>query len=150
VRSGKHALGKRVLVGTREARALACALVSTRWLARAKRVRWGAVSKHSLGKRVGWHARSACVGAIGSTRWTCGLVGTRWARAIARAFSGFNEHPLVNIFSLKFFFKKKLVSNEPGTTYCAPPQLLTLKMFVMKEVLKKKTYVAIYLRIMKY
>jgi hypothetical protein len=68
--------------------------------------------------RVGWHARSACVGAV-STRWACALVCTRWgdwtyaldmrvgwhalgARAKgtreARAFSDFNEHPLVNNF----------------------------------------------------
>ena len=58
----------------------------------------------------------------------------------------------LNSFSLKFFLKKNLVFNEPGTTYCAhtspPPH--TLKMFVMKEVLEKESYDTKYLRITKY
>jgi hypothetical protein len=82
--------------GTREARAFGArakhALVGTR----EERV-WGACEA-----RVRWHARSACVGGACEAR-----VGqarrTRWARAShalgtreARAFAGFNEHPLVN------------------------------------------------------
>jgi hypothetical protein len=50
-------------------------------LARAKRVRWGGW-KYALGLRVGWHARGARAKHE---------LGTREARA----FSGFNEHPLV-------------------------------------------------------
>jgi hypothetical protein len=66
----KHALGMRVGWCVRWGRL--ARVGHTRWLARAKRVRWCdkyalgmRAGKHVLGKRVGWHARSACVGAIG-------------------------------------------------------------------------------------
>jgi hypothetical protein len=71
VARAKHALGMRVRS--------ACDSMSTRWAnalvgtREAKRVRW---HEHALGKRVGWHARSACVWAV-STRWACALVSTR-------------------------------------------------------------------------
>jgi hypothetical protein len=61
-------------VGARAKRVRWWRLRSTRWLARAKRVRWGDW-KYALDMRVGWHA-------LGTPE--------------ARAFSGFNEHPLVN------------------------------------------------------
>ena len=60
----------------------------------------------------------------------------------------FNEH-LLDLFEV--LFQKESVSNEPGATYCAPPPPHTsLKLFVMKEVLKKKLYDTKYLRITKY
>jgi hypothetical protein len=44
-----------------------------------------------------------------------------------------------NLILVEVFFQKNFSHTSPH-----------LKLFVMKEVLKKKTYVAIYLRIMKY
>jgi len=61
-------------------------------------------------------------------------------------------HKRLEIILVEVFFLKNLVSNEPGTTYCAhlTHTHTSLKMFVMKEVLKKKSYETKYLRITEY
>jgi hypothetical protein len=81
---------------------------------------------------------------VGHARWLARAGRHALGTREARAFSGFNEHPLVNYCN-----NNKSCNFESHQSY-QNIITLTLKMFVMKEVLKKKTKGAIYLGIINY